>query len=63
MVSKGCLRCGGDIYIENNLDGADIVCLQCGYRRMEEGYIAKKWRSRTSPSLLLDTKSLYADHK
>ena len=28
---KNCPRCGGDIYIDEELDGAYEQCLQCGY--------------------------------
>ncbi|MBI2935943.1 MAG: hypothetical protein HYY31_03940 [Chloroflexi bacterium] len=28
---KGCPRCGGDIYEEQETDGLYIACLQCGY--------------------------------
>ena len=34
MMMKGCHRCGGNIYDEQDLGGTDLVCLQCGYRRM-----------------------------
>lgn len=34
MVFRGCGKCDGDVYVERNLDGADLVCLQCGSRRM-----------------------------
>jgi DNA-directed RNA polymerase subunit RPC12/RpoP len=34
MVFRGCSKCQGDVYVERNIDGADLVCLQCGSRRM-----------------------------
>jgi DNA-directed RNA polymerase subunit RPC12/RpoP len=34
MVFKGCQRCGGDLYNEEELGQTDLVCLQCGARRM-----------------------------
>jgi hypothetical protein len=42
---KGCPRCGGDLFPEYDLEGTDLVCLQCGYfqpvylhdRRVEAG--------------------------
>jgi DNA-directed RNA polymerase subunit RPC12/RpoP len=33
MIFKGCIRCGGDMYDEDNIDQVDLVCLQCGFRR------------------------------
>lgn len=33
IVFHGCVKCQGDLYIERNLGDADLVCLQCGYRR------------------------------
>ena len=34
MVFRGCSKCQGDVYVERNIDGADLVCLQCGSRRL-----------------------------
>jgi DNA-directed RNA polymerase subunit RPC12/RpoP len=33
LVLKGCNRCHGDLYVERQMGTADLVCLQCGYRR------------------------------
>lgn len=30
---KACPRCKGDLFLDINTRGKDIVCLQCGYRR------------------------------
>jgi uncharacterized Zn finger protein (UPF0148 family) len=30
---KACPRCKGDLFLDANARGKDIVCLQCGYRR------------------------------
>jgi|WetSurMetagenome_2_1015567.scaffolds.fasta_scaffold1125976_1 hypothetical protein len=27
---KGCKRCGGDLFLEKDSEGADVFCLQCG---------------------------------
>jgi DNA-directed RNA polymerase subunit RPC12/RpoP len=27
---KGCKRCGGDLFLEHDSEGAYIACLQCG---------------------------------
>jgi hypothetical protein len=32
MMFKGCARCCGDLYREEGLGQAELVCLQCGYR-------------------------------
>jgi len=34
MVFRGCSKCQGDVFVERNIDGADLVCLQCGSRRL-----------------------------
>jgi len=33
MVFKGCTRCRGDLYIEDEMGIRDLVCLQCGCRQ------------------------------
>jgi DNA-directed RNA polymerase subunit RPC12/RpoP len=33
MTFKNCPRCSGDVYVEDDLMGRDIVCLQCGHRQ------------------------------
>lgn len=30
---KNCTRCGGDLYIDRDMDGWFEQCLQCSYRR------------------------------
>jgi hypothetical protein len=32
MVFKACARCRGDLYREEDLGQAELVCLQCGFR-------------------------------
>ena len=33
LTLKGCLRCGGDLYLETNeFEEDEETCLQCGYR-------------------------------
>ena len=32
MEFKGCTRCQGDMYCEEDIGHTDLVCLQCGYR-------------------------------
>ena len=31
MWLKACPKCKGDLYLRHEIDGKDIVCLQCGY--------------------------------
>ncbi|MBN1191379.1 MAG: hypothetical protein JXA46_16605 [Dehalococcoidales bacterium] len=30
---KGCPRCHGDIFIEEDVDASYLKCLQCGYEK------------------------------
>lgn len=30
---KSCPRCFGNIFLERAMDGWDVVCLNCGFRR------------------------------
>jgi len=30
---KGCPKCKGDIFIDDDIDRSYIKCLQCGYER------------------------------
>jgi len=30
---KTCARCRGDMYVEEDIDVLDVVCLQCGNRQ------------------------------
>lgn len=34
MWLKMCPKCGGDLYLRDELDCQDIVCLQCGHSRL-----------------------------
>jgi len=43
---KACLRCGGDLFVENNSNGWYKQCLQCAYQRDLEAEPAFRWRSR-----------------
>jgi uncharacterized protein YbaR (Trm112 family) len=33
MWFKACPKCKGDLYLRREIDGKDIVCIQCGYAR------------------------------
>jgi DNA-directed RNA polymerase subunit M/transcription elongation factor TFIIS len=48
MVFKGCDRCRGDLYREEDIGQTDLVCLQCGYRRAadHESPITTIYRTR-----------------
>jgi hypothetical protein len=35
VILRGCRKCDGDLYVEENIDGTDLVCLQCGHRQVE----------------------------
>ena len=37
IVFHGCGKCQGDLYVEQGIGDADLVCLQCGYRRAASG--------------------------
>jgi hypothetical protein len=39
MVFQGCNRCVGDLYVEDDLGGPELVCLQCG-NRIPQGALA-----------------------
>ena len=39
--TKSCPRCGGDTFIDNDMDGWYEQCLQCGYRSELEGMAAR----------------------
>jgi hypothetical protein len=32
MIYKGCERCSGDLFVEEEGRFRDLVCLQCGWR-------------------------------
>jgi len=36
MWLKLCPKCGGDLYLRQEIDGCDIVCMQCGYNRLSD---------------------------
>ena len=41
--TKSCPRCGGDIFIDKDMDGWYGQCIQCGYRsELKPIVIAKK---------------------
>jgi hypothetical protein len=34
MIFKACPRCHGDFVVESLVDGDELVCLQCAYRKV-----------------------------
>ena len=62
MVFKGCQRCSGDLWVEEDLGTRleDLVCLQCGHRSAvqtalagasaEEQINATRWLMSRRPS-------------
>lgn len=62
MVFKGCQRCSGDLWVEEDLGSRleDLVCLQCGHRQAvqtalagpstEEHTNATRWLMSRRPS-------------
>ena len=61
MVFKGCPRCGGDVYNEEEFGQVDLVCLQCGARRtMEIDFIEEARRERARARWARDTRPVEA---
>lgn len=60
MVLKGCQRCGGDMWVEEDIQdlglrSKDLVCLQCGHRQAvgpnaEEYAKSTRWLMSQRPS-------------
>ena len=62
MVFKGCQRCSGDLWVEEDIGARseDLVCLQCGHRQAvqatlvgpdtEEHTNATRWLMSQRPS-------------
>jgi hypothetical protein len=44
MMFKGCGRCGGNMYLEEEGRFKDLVCLQCGHRPPDSGQIIEEMR-------------------
>jgi|FLYL01.1.fsa_nt_gi DNA-directed RNA polymerase subunit RPC12/RpoP len=42
MLFKACVRCSGDLFIEDDGSDKDLICLQCGYRRTLRQLLAEK---------------------
>jgi acetyl-CoA carboxylase beta subunit len=45
ILTKSCPRCHGDMYREELLGEAEMVCLQCGHRTYSEAQT--KWPAIT----------------
>ena len=48
MMFKGCGRCGGNMYLEEEGRFKDLVCLQCGHRPPDSGQIIEEMRRTTT---------------
>jgi DNA-directed RNA polymerase subunit M/transcription elongation factor TFIIS len=44
MMFKGCSRCGGNMYLEEEGRHRDLVCLQCGHRPPDTSRILEEMR-------------------
>jgi hypothetical protein len=44
MMFKGCTRCGGNMYMEEDGRFKDLVCLQCGHRPPDSPSIIEEMR-------------------
>lgn len=65
MLFKGCQRCSGDLWVEEDigLRSQDLVCLQCGHRQAiqpawiglntEEQTGATRWLMSRRPSRIV----------
>ena len=50
---KGCPHCGGDTFIEEDLDQSYEKCLQCGYERVLVRVVLKKHQASNTDELIL----------
>lgn len=51
MWLKACPKCEGDLYLRHEIDGKDIVCIQCGYTQHilpEDGRFTAPRQSRVA---------------
>lgn len=48
MVYKGCERCSGDLFIEEEGRFKDLVCLQCGFRPSNGGALIEAMRANAA---------------
>jgi hypothetical protein len=46
MKLKGCPRCGGDLFIDENRDGRSEQCLQCGFEKEMKPVFQSAQKSR-----------------
>jgi hypothetical protein len=49
---RGCRRCGGDLFLDHDEDGACLSCLQCGavYSLPPEALLAAREKAPGQPS-------------
>lgn len=46
MLLKGCPRCGGDMFVEQDLGSSDLVCLQCSHRQAMSPELLSSYQER-----------------
>jgi hypothetical protein len=51
MMFKGCPRCGGNMYLEEEGRFRDLVCLQCGHRPPDAVQIIDQMRRSARAAL------------
>lgn len=51
MMIKGCNRCGGNMYVEDEGRFKNLVCLQCGHRPPDSATIIEEVRRASRPEL------------
>ncbi len=56
MVFKGCGRCGGDMFKEDDLGETELVCLQCGSRRV----LTSRFSAEMSETMAIQVTDLLA---
>jgi DNA-directed RNA polymerase subunit M/transcription elongation factor TFIIS len=43
---KGCPRCHGDVFVDEDIDKTYVKCLQCGYEREMNKTVARDYSRR-----------------
>jgi hypothetical protein len=46
MWFKTCPRCKGDLYLRDNIDSHEIVCIQCSYILRQEEKLLSRLRQQ-----------------
>jgi len=48
MWLKACARCGGDLFMEEDMREREFVCLQCGFRKAAGPVVVYHWGESAS---------------